>query len=993
MKNYLKIILSLLLMISITVSSFGGFSVNAATEQLANNFYPSKSFIRIENNDSIRYLGSTGNAEIADEDFPHNLQTTSNCDAETNHKLCIAKTSALPSFVDNSTSRFFPAIGNQEQLGSCQYWAQVYYQFTYTMNKSMGVTTTPDNTFSPQWAYNIVASTDDRVGTYYDVYTMMKVQGNVFQSQVPYTQDTRSFSPTEEIWKTAIQYRLKDYQKFDSIGDKEHKITSPDDPDLSALKTSVSNGDVVAFSSYIYSWDVTKLKQNSSAPENAKYMDQEVLRQVDGSQGSHRLTIVGYNDNIWTDINNNNAVDKGEMGAFKIANSWGAGWGNSGFLWIAYDALNEVSYVNGVEPNTSRNAAVSEASRIDVLKHKEDSELYLKYTLNTSDRTQVRLTITIEKDGTPYKRQVYSNIYHGDKIAYDGSTNATDATMVALLSNVMEGIKSEDLSHYSMSVTFEDIAKDSNVLTVKDARIVDETAGKEYIANNTFPLTLDGEAQTVQYSQSTLNHAIVYYRGYDTPSIHYKTGDSDFTEAELKPNTERRGYVYKYVIDLKNSDSATMYFTDKNGNTDNNQGKFFTAKKGINYFVTENVAQQIIGVLTNDFSNVCDVDTGCNFDITASGGYAPYQYRYSFTNLSTNEKTTEEFKDNSNTTFYFRHEGKYKVSVEVKDFSDKVETIESIIEVKDIPFSFKEMYTQKPAYLVGDTVTLNAFTQNEKIHYTGVPNNKYDITVKDNDGNICHTSNIRCKTYDLAKRFCFVVDNFDVHKSGTYTATISSTDNNKEYATMSITFDVFDKTIGDTNSNGSITVVDATQLQLMLVGSISADDINKELSDCDQNAKINILDATHIQRYLAQKADCGHVGETVEYIPPIKPTEPTEKPTEKPTDPPVIPTDPPVAKNTVTFTNSFKWGGTISCYYWSDSNTAMTTWPGKAMTNAGVNEYGETMYTLDIPQGATYIIFTNGSVQTTDISYKGGEVRYYPISTTDSKGHNLVKTW
>ena len=112
-----------------------------------------------------------------------------------------------------------------------------------------------------------------------------------------------------------------------------------------------------------------------------------------------------------------------------------------------------------------------------------------------------------------------------------------------------------------------------------------------------------------------------------------------------------------------------MYFTDKNGNTDNNQGKFFTAKKGINYFVTENVAQQIIGVLTNDFSNVCDVDTGCNFDITASGGYAPYQYRYSFTNLSTNEKTTEEFKDNSDTTFYFRHEGKYKVSVEVKDFS------------------------------------------------------------------------------------------------------------------------------------------------------------------------------------------------------------------------------------------------------------------------------------------------------------------------------------
>lgn len=989
MKKHAKIILSLILMMSITVSALGGFSANATTNQHTKTENSSDSFIRIENENGIRYFGSTGNAEITDEAFSHEEKALSDCDINAKSKLNIAKTSALPSFVDNSATRFFPAIGDQGQLGSCQYWAQVYYQFTYTMNKSMGITTTAENTFSPQWAYNIVASTDDRVGTYYDVYTMMKVQGNVFQSQVPYTQDTRSFSPTEEIWKTSIQYRIKDYQEFDSIGDKEHEITSPDDPDLSALKTSISNGDVIAFSSYIYSWDITKLKQNSSAPENEKYKDQEVLRQVDGSQGSHRLTIVGYNDNIWTDINNNNTVDKGEMGALKIANSWGADWGNSGFLWVSYDALNKVSCVNGVEENSVRNAAVSEASRIDVLKHKEDSELYLKYTLNTSDRTQVRLTITIEKDGTPYKRQVYSNMYHGDKIAYDGSTYATDATMIALLSNVMEGIKSEDLSHYSMSVTFEDRANDSNVLTVKDARIVDETAGKEYIANNTFPLTLDGEEQTVWYSKSSLNHAIVYYRGYDNPSIHYKTDNSEFTKAKLEPNTERRGYVHKYIIDLKNSDNATVYFTDENGNTDNNSGKFFTAKQGLNYYVTENVAQSITGVITNDFSNVCDVDTGCDFDITASGGYAPYQYRYSFTNLSTNEKTTEEFKDNSNTTFYFRQKGKYKVSVEVKDFSDKVETIESIIEVKDIPFSFKEMYTQKPTYLVGDTVTLNAFTQNEKIRYTGVSNNKYDITVKDNDGNICHTSSIRCKTCDLAKRFSFVVDNFDVHKSGTYTATISSTDNNKEYATMSITFDVFDKTIGDTNSNGSITVVDATHLQLMLVGSISADDINKELSDCDQNAKINILDATHIQRYLAQKADCGHVGETVEYIPPIKPTEPTEKPT----DPPVIPTDPPVTKNTVTFTNSFKWGGTISCYYWSDANTAMTTWPGKAMVNAGVNEYGETMYTLDIPQGATYIIFTNGSVQTTDISYKGGEVRYYPISTTDSKGHNLVKTW
>lgn len=35
------------------------------------------------------------------------------------------------------------------------------------------------------------------------------------------------------------------------------------------------------------------------------------------------MTLVGYNDNIWVDINGNGIVDNGEKGAFKIANSWG----------------------------------------------------------------------------------------------------------------------------------------------------------------------------------------------------------------------------------------------------------------------------------------------------------------------------------------------------------------------------------------------------------------------------------------------------------------------------------------------------------------------------------------------------------------------------------------------------------------------------------------------------------------------------------------------
>ncbi len=47
---------------------------------------------------------------------------------------------------------------------------------------------------------------------------------------------------------------------------------------------------------------------------------------LNGYDGSHAMTIVGYNDAVWTDINSNGVIDAGEKGAFRIANSWGTGW-------------------------------------------------------------------------------------------------------------------------------------------------------------------------------------------------------------------------------------------------------------------------------------------------------------------------------------------------------------------------------------------------------------------------------------------------------------------------------------------------------------------------------------------------------------------------------------------------------------------------------------------------------------------------------------------
>ena len=44
---------------------------------------------------------------------------------------------AIPTSYDNSTSEYFPPIGDQGELGSCNSWAAVYYQMTFSVNKAL----------------------------------------------------------------------------------------------------------------------------------------------------------------------------------------------------------------------------------------------------------------------------------------------------------------------------------------------------------------------------------------------------------------------------------------------------------------------------------------------------------------------------------------------------------------------------------------------------------------------------------------------------------------------------------------------------------------------------------------------------------------------------------------------------------------------------------------------------------------------------------------
>ncbi len=204
--------------------------------------------------------------------------------------------------------------------------------------------------------------------------------------------------------------------------------------------------------------------------------------------------------------------------------------------------------------------------------------------------------------------------------------------------------------------------------------------------------------------------------------------------------------------------------------------------------------------------------------------------------------------------------------------------------------------------------------------------------------------------------------------------------------------------VGDVDMDGSVSIKDATTIQKYLVESVEFTADQKIAGDSDGDGKVTIKDATLVQKYLVESDECGNVGqyvgseeETTEPTTTEPTTAPDTEPTTEPTTEPV--TDPVPATYTVTFTNSNWWSGTIYCYAWDDAGVYVQAWPGTAMTSIGTNDYGQTMYTYEVPSNVTNLIFSNGTSQTVDVPYAGGDIRYYATSTKDANGKYTVATW
>ncbi len=915
----------------------------------------------------------------------------------------------LPAAVDNSQSPYFPPV-----CGSTDYrddkaidsavFATVYYQFTYEMNKVRGVESTYENSFSPVFVYHVINQNIENGSALEDTYQALKIMGCATNTTYLYNEalsdDYKKWPYKEEAWREATRYRMDSSNDLKEIGDEDTQITSSDDEDLAEIKTNLINGKLITFETNSYSWNMMNtIKKHESVPENEKFEGDMIATESLDYLDSATWTLVGYNDDIWYDINYNDAVDPGEMGAFKAVNTLGKKWTSlfdDGFCWIAYDALNATSSVEGARNDPDRTKAITSMKTINVKAPDESKGIYVAFDLSGIPRSTTTITFAAEKDGVKYEGSFLPGVKY--RIDYDDKTKPSSGSYGATiysLKDLVPGLNGENFHEYNFEMTFINSEGDHGNLVVKKVELVNEyddtrcdQLGYREEMDSIFEDTVEpGSEYTVNFCDTTT----IYYIGYDNPILYYRTDDGGFKEADMMRTQRKRGYYYKYH--LHDVSEAEIYFTDGNGKIDNNNGEYYKATKGYNYYVTEGQRKPLkvleFGLsnglpdmwIWDDNENDCRLHKISKCYLYTEGGYGTYSYTVTRENLTTGNSTVikgdkyymDEINLDSVNIDPWIQKGTYKITVEVTDWTGAVASKSFEVEVEDHPYEISSItmdkeihYLSEPIDFTIDAKYLNIKSKNYTANYV-FP--KLDVAIRDGDGNIVwHDGYLECDEYNTYDLTSTTRVTYMPKKSGEYTMTVSSTDVYGEYAEKTINFVVLDKITGDADDNDIVNIKDATLIQKYIAGLASADEINTELADCDNDAEITIKDATAIQKYLAHLDGCNNAGQIKEFVYPTY---------------------------TVKFDNTIGWDN-VYCEMLSPVTELKSGWPGVPMTACGVNEQGETVYCVEVPYGVTQVSFSNISngaycEETVRIGFNNKDTVYYGIRNEGITLHEVAE--
>ena len=444
----------------------------------------------------------------------------------------------LPSSVDLSLSESFPSVGNQGSVGSCTAWASTYYQFGYqvaSMN-SWDAKNDPTKQFSPKWTYNLCNNGINKGSLYATIYSVLANQGAVRYSEfAPSGVATRAEYGTwyldTEGMKRALQYRISDYEHL-CFADVEAStpITNSKSACLNVMKSLLNSGNVLTFQTDFGEWDYMKLSSQYNSALNGQYV---CIKHYDPDVkwSGHAMAIVGYDDNISYDLNEDGIIQNYEKGAFKIVNSWGERYGNDGYMWVMYDALNRVS--NATNQNVPNREPIFDDYAYNIITVEEyPLDLVAEVTISQSCRNQIKLKLGQSETDitTPQYTQNTLFNYSGGAYNYSGlSTTPMEATFAFDYGNLCNS----EITRKNYYISINDLYS-GNSTHIKNIKLIDST-GKTVTNDNVNDIFDRG---TKLYSYRIGMVGDVNNDGYiDSRDItdlqSYLSGNIDFTSDDM----------------------------------------------------------------------------------------------------------------------------------------------------------------------------------------------------------------------------------------------------------------------------------------------------------------------------------------------------------------------------------------------------------------------------------------------------------------------------